>query len=456
VVKVFVSYAREDRDWVERFAVALETAGLCVWWDRALLAGDDIEAEIDRQLAAADVVIVVWSAASAASNWVRSEANAGLEAGKLVPAQIAPVRIPRPFDQFHTANLAAWPEAAGSGFEALVLAIRATASGTRPQPGPSPRQARQRTLWPIGAAVSAVVITAAFLGDVSGLVSSLAVGGKDDELRGRMRSIDSNIAALAGKENAARAAIDERYLREVMRRLQMAGQPVDDLTLVLVKTQAPDDAAAELNARYVSESARLTPARKVSILHQAAALYLERDHDKAIARYQEILRIDPADFVALAGLARLYVFRSDTVTAKLYIDAARSLTPPNRASEFDLEIMSAYVDFLADDIAGSEQKLKALKAEAESAEFDLAISFAATCLGQVYAYTGRNEEARAELESIASLQTENDFFSHMSSAQSTLGAIAFEEGRFDDAHKHYESFLETSEVLGRLGSIASA
>lgn len=105
---VFVSYASEDRERVRPLAEALQQRGVSVWWDRALAAGDDYAAVIARELDAAKAVIVVWSATSVASPWVRDEAARARDAGRLVPAMIDAVEIPLGFGQLHTEDLTAW------------------------------------------------------------------------------------------------------------------------------------------------------------------------------------------------------------------------------------------------------------------------------------------------------------------------------------------------------------
>ncbi len=106
--EVFVSYAREDAAWVERLAAALAARGVSLWWDRRLLAGQSFEALIDGKLQDAPAVLVVWSAASVASDWVKDEAAEGRAAGRLVPVSMGGVRPPFGFRQIHTPDFSAW------------------------------------------------------------------------------------------------------------------------------------------------------------------------------------------------------------------------------------------------------------------------------------------------------------------------------------------------------------
>ena len=80
---VFLSYAREDREKAEQLAKVL---GACwsVWWDRDIAPGDAWADVIERELAGARVVIVLWSKHSRTANYVREEATEALEQKKLV------------------------------------------------------------------------------------------------------------------------------------------------------------------------------------------------------------------------------------------------------------------------------------------------------------------------------------------------------------------------------------
>jgi hypothetical protein len=99
---VFLSYAREDRETAQRVARLLEANGLTVWWDKAMIAGADINEAIDKELDAAKAVIVLWSPHSVTSHWVRGEAQTAVDANKLVPIEVAPCKLPINFRHFHT------------------------------------------------------------------------------------------------------------------------------------------------------------------------------------------------------------------------------------------------------------------------------------------------------------------------------------------------------------------
>jgi hypothetical protein len=58
---VFVSYRRNDREFVERFVTAIEGHGPEVWWDADIGAGEDWRESIVEHLADSDCLVIVFS-----------------------------------------------------------------------------------------------------------------------------------------------------------------------------------------------------------------------------------------------------------------------------------------------------------------------------------------------------------------------------------------------------------
>ena len=105
---IFLSYDRDDTDRARPFATALENAGHSVWWDLHVRGGAEFSKVIEEALKAADVVVVLWSANSVESAWVRDEAVAGRDSGRLVPVTIDGTEAPLGFRQFQTIDLSRW------------------------------------------------------------------------------------------------------------------------------------------------------------------------------------------------------------------------------------------------------------------------------------------------------------------------------------------------------------
>ena len=118
-----------------KIAEALSAAGLSVWWDTAIEGGSAFAKDIARELDAADVVVVVWSATSVESAWVLDEAGAGRDRKRLVPVQIDSTLPPLGFRQLQVIDLSKWKGRAGDvRFAALVSAIQKLAGSAAKVP----------------------------------------------------------------------------------------------------------------------------------------------------------------------------------------------------------------------------------------------------------------------------------------------------------------------------------
>jgi hypothetical protein len=103
---IFISYAHEDRARADQLAARFVAAGWSVWWDRQIVGGSHFDKATEEAIAAAKVVVVLWSRASVDSRWVRAEAGWALERDKLLPVMIDDVDRPLQFFHVQTINLA--------------------------------------------------------------------------------------------------------------------------------------------------------------------------------------------------------------------------------------------------------------------------------------------------------------------------------------------------------------
>src|SRR5688572_27211228 len=108
MASVFLSYDHDDAAKARSIAIALEKAGHSVWWDRHIKGGSQFSMEIEQALNAAAVVVVLWSQQSVGSAWVRDEAAAGRDTGRLVPAMIDGTAPPLGFRQYQAIDLSRW------------------------------------------------------------------------------------------------------------------------------------------------------------------------------------------------------------------------------------------------------------------------------------------------------------------------------------------------------------
>lgn len=108
MVDVFISYARSNQEIVRRLADAVTRLGYVVWWDAELPPHLSYSDVITEKVGQAKAAIVVWSAASIGSEWVRAEADLARNQKKLIQTAIDESMPPMPFNQIQFASLAGW------------------------------------------------------------------------------------------------------------------------------------------------------------------------------------------------------------------------------------------------------------------------------------------------------------------------------------------------------------
>ncbi len=122
--EIFISYKREEQATARLLAEALEGRGWNVWWDPDLRAGDNFDDAIEERIRSAKCVIVLWSARSTASTYVKNEAGLALDLGKLIPIAIDATELPLRFRRIHTILLQGWQGSAlDSAFRELVANV---------------------------------------------------------------------------------------------------------------------------------------------------------------------------------------------------------------------------------------------------------------------------------------------------------------------------------------------
>lgn len=118
---VFISYKREDGPKVVALARALETAGLSVWYDYALLPGDQWFGQILDRVRQSRCVIACWSPAAVAPDgqflpnsdgyyFAQIEQDEAYKLGKLLPVVLSSCALPLQFKHLQAAQLDAWDE----------------------------------------------------------------------------------------------------------------------------------------------------------------------------------------------------------------------------------------------------------------------------------------------------------------------------------------------------------
>jgi len=131
---IFLSYARADEARAAIVARVLGESGWSVFWDRRIVAGTSWDEVVERELQACRCVVVLWSAASITSKWVKTEARFALQRGTLVPANLDRSEPPLEFRFLESAQLHQWQGATDdSEFSVLSEGIAQHIKPVRPE-----------------------------------------------------------------------------------------------------------------------------------------------------------------------------------------------------------------------------------------------------------------------------------------------------------------------------------
>ena len=108
MAEIFISYARQDKVRAAQFVELLESFGWDVFWDQETRAGTIWPKVLEDELGLARCLMVLWTANSVASRWVRIEAYEALQGDKLLPVRLENVKPPLEFRQTQTFDLLGW------------------------------------------------------------------------------------------------------------------------------------------------------------------------------------------------------------------------------------------------------------------------------------------------------------------------------------------------------------
>jgi hypothetical protein len=128
---IFISYAKVDHQIARTIAEALNKEGFDVWWDVDIPTGSTFDAVIEKAVADAKCVIVLWSENSTKSEWVHVEAAEGKARNILIPILISDATIPFAFRRRQTADLRPWlKDKNDPSFERILGDIRTMCSAS--------------------------------------------------------------------------------------------------------------------------------------------------------------------------------------------------------------------------------------------------------------------------------------------------------------------------------------
>jgi hypothetical protein len=210
---IFISYASPDREIAQTIADALGQRGHSVWWDRTIPPGRVFDEVIQEALNAAKCVIVLWSANSIRSNWVKTEASEALALNRLVPVLIEDVHPPIEFKRIQAAYLVGWtgdtrhPEFAGmiASVERLI-----TQPGTTPSVSTAAPKSLRRPSGTITISTRSAIRAVAAFGAFAAVIAGVLYLRSGDESTSGARGapVVDAARATAGAQQPSTASRD--------------------------------------------------------------------------------------------------------------------------------------------------------------------------------------------------------------------------------------------------------
>jgi formylglycine-generating enzyme required for sulfatase activity len=129
---VFISYTKSDARYAAQIAASLKKDGFSVYWDDNLTPRDAWDSALERELAAANAVLVLWTQRAVVSEWVRNEAQYALDRNKLLPVRLDNTPAPLGFAMRQTFDLSRWTGERADPVWRKVLTVLADMRGAQP------------------------------------------------------------------------------------------------------------------------------------------------------------------------------------------------------------------------------------------------------------------------------------------------------------------------------------
>lgn len=461
-MKVFMSYAAQDRKTAKKIANRLSRAGFTVWWDQQALSGEEIASVLDDEIATAQVIIVLWSTHSISSYWVKSHARTGLETSRLISVRIDEAIPPHPFNQMRTLNLRGWSGRWTSQFKALVGVIREIAGPVMAGQGasrssPPPPRSRKRRWISIGALASFAIVSLGLIANIGGLISWVNGARADAEISADLESIGSKIETVSKiVETRARSETDELIVTAAQRRLRLAGLPDQMLLSNLFAEGDIDSTLDRMEESYISQSGHMSTQERTDWLHQMAALSLDRDLDRAISLYTQILNIAPNDIAANLEMAYISLIKDDLPKAELYVAQARTYgADTSITSQLKADYIVSFMHYRVYETEQAISLLDDMIRRARQSDSHYYYS-AATNLKAMCLFSGCDEGAAISLlEAVRAEQERMGFLSHLAVNYHETGSYYARHEDKVSAFQHLNKAAELFERLGRMDAAAT-
>ncbi|MHA7899906.1 MAG: adenylate/guanylate cyclase domain-containing protein [Henriciella sp.] len=254
--------------------------------------------------------------------------------------------------------------------------------------------------------------------------------------------------------------IDRTAISASLQPLIAANRPVDDMVSALIRTNDFERAVADLRQEYATRSDQLSRAQSLDLLHQIAAIAVNRNAAIAEEIYQEILKLDPFDAEALLEMSKILRQRDfDSIAAA---NLAKALTDPDLSDRTRLRIKIERVslDSVYAEPGRGAERFRSIAEEALALGLrDVAykarynavrreyFALARTATDQVP--TSRFSDQIEETKAIAQAQIEADQLYDVSDTLTTLSTMQNHISDYEESIANLKHALEIETTLRR-------
>jgi len=438
---IFISYARSDRARVAPLVSAIEARGWSVWWDPAIAAGQQFDDQIDAELQAASAVLVVWTATSVASRWVRGEARDAAERGILVPVRFDDARLPIDVRAIQTTDLDKWNEdPASAPFQDLLRSLESVIKRQRA----SAKSAASSAPSAAAAAVPRVAICVLPFANMSGdqeqeyfsdgitediitdlsKVSALAVVSRNSAFMYKGKHVD--VPKLARELKVG--YVLEGSVRKAGGRVRITAQLVDGSSNEHLWAERYDRDLNDIFALQAEISEAIVKALKLKLLPEEKKAIEQRGTDN----------VEAYNLYLLARQSYITGHEADVRRVEALIRLC------NRAIEIDPKYSRAWALMAIGQMTlrfvhgrpGDDGLVPAERALA----LDANLAEAHAVKARILAQHGRHDEAAAEIDVALRLDPESY------EVNRSAAYLRFRQQRLDEAARYYEKSMSLMET----------
>lgn len=239
--------------------------------------------------------------------------------------------------------------------------------------------------------------------------------------------------------------IDREAVRASLAPLIKADRPVDDMVSALMKTDDFEDAIQVLRDEYEQKQETLSRAQSLDLLHQIAAISVNRDVTVAEQVYSEILKLDPFDAEALFQMAKLYRKRDFEGLARSSLLKALDGSEITDRQKLRAQIALLELDRGANENDSNDARFAELAEQASQGGFD--------DVSQLARYTAIRERFMFGAETVESEQDAPAFFEPLIEETQLL---VDEQTSAGYLYEVSESLLTLSTMQNRIGEFQSS